>query len=136
MKITIFQKVYKPVDPQEAIGYYDGELWNKNSGNRGDGNMSGQIRMSPAELTDKAKRYGRSGDQIEQILEDLRSLQEDLRGQWEGQAFNRFDDQFVELSPKVLHFADLMRQIEKQLTTTADAMAQQDQELSRNFGLN
>lgn len=104
--------------------------------NRGDGNMSGQIRMSPAELTDKAKRYGRSGEQIEQILEDLRSLQEDLRGQWEGQAFNRFDDQFVELSPKVLHFADLMRQIEKQLTTTADAMAQQDQELSRNFGLN
>lgn len=97
--------------------------------------MSGQIRMSPAELTDKAKRYGRSGDQIDQILKDLTALQSDLRGQWEGKAFQQFDVQFNELTPKVKNFSELMREIELQLTKTADAVARQDEELSRNFGL-
>lgn len=104
--------------------------------NRGDGKMSGQIRMSPAELTEKAKRYGRSGEQIDQILKDLSNLQNDLRAQWEGKAFNKFDDQFRDLRPKVQNFAELMRQIDDQLTRTAEAVAQQDEELSRNFGLN
>ena len=104
--------------------------------NRGDGKMSGQIRMSPAELKEKAKRYGRSGEQIDQILKDLNNLQTDLRAQWEGKAFNKFDDQFIDLRPKVQNFAELMRQIDDQLTRTAEAVAQQDEELSRNFGLN
>jgi WXG100 family type VII secretion target len=97
--------------------------------------MSGQIRMSPAELADKAKRYGRSGDQIDQILKDLTILQSDLQSQWEGKAFTQFQAQFDELSPKVQNFAHLMREIEGQLTKTADAVARQDEELSRNFGL-
>lgn len=97
--------------------------------------MSGQIRMSPAELADKAKRYGRSGDQIEQILKDLSMLQKDLKAEWEGKAFEQFDIQFNDLSPKVQNFAELMRQIETQLTKTAEAVAQQDEALSRNFGL-
>ena len=97
--------------------------------------MSGQIRMSPAELADKAKRYGRSGDQIDQILTDLTRLQTDLKGEWEGKAFTQFQAQFDELSPKVQKFSELMREIEAQLTKTADAVARQDEELSRNFGL-
>ena len=99
-------------------------------------NMSGQIRMSPAELTDKAKRYGRSGDQIHQILTDLTNLQTDLKAEWEGKAFVQFEHQFDELSSKVQKFSELMHQIEDQLNKTADAVAQQDEDLSRNFGLN
>lgn len=98
--------------------------------------MSGQIRMSPAELTSKATRYGRSGEQINQILTDLKNLQNELRGEWEGKAFAQFDQQFIELSPKVQNFSELMHKIEDQLKKTADAVAQQDEDLSRNFGLN
>lgn len=98
--------------------------------------MAGQIRMTPAELTAKAARYGQSSRQIEQILTDLRNLQNELRGEWEGRAFERFDDQFNELSPKVQNFAQLMQEINEQLTKTADAVAQHDEQLSRNFGLN
>ncbi|MEN2768994.1 WXG100 family type VII secretion target [Ornithinibacillus xuwenensis] len=97
--------------------------------------MSGQIRMSPDQLQDKAKRYGQSAQQIDQILRDLSNLQEELRGEWEGRAFERFDDQFRELSPKVQDFSRLMQDIEMQLTKTAEAVAQQDQALSQNFGL-
>ncbi|GGB34817.1 WXG100 family type VII secretion target [Virgibacillus dakarensis] len=97
--------------------------------------MAGQIRMTPEELQAKAKRYGQSSDQISQILRDLSSLQEELRGEWEGRAFERFDDQFRELSPKVENFSQLMYEIQVQLEKTADAVAQQDEALSQNFGL-
>lgn len=97
--------------------------------------MSGQIRMSPSELMAKAKRYGQSSQRIEEILADLTNLQGELRSEWEGRAFERFDDQFTELQPRVRDFARLMQEIDDQLTKTADAMAQQDEALSRNFGL-
>ncbi|MBU5267401.1 WXG100 family type VII secretion target [Virgibacillus proomii] len=97
--------------------------------------MAGQIRMTPDQLQAKAKRYGHSAEQIEQILRDLSNLQEELRGEWEGRAFERFDDQFRQLKPKVQDFAQLMQEIEMQLTKTAEAVAQQDEALSQNFGL-
>ncbi|MFA8439387.1 WXG100 family type VII secretion target [Pueribacillus sp. YX66] len=97
--------------------------------------MAGQIRMSPEELKAKATRYGQSARQIEEILQNLTNLQEELRSEWEGRAFNRFDDQFNQLKPRVQDFAQLMEEINMQLTKTADAVAQHDEALSRNFGL-
>lgn len=97
--------------------------------------MSGQIKMSPAELSHKAREYGNSHDQINEIISRLETLQGELREQWEGQAFRSFDDQFTDLKPKVQNFANLMMEIQEQLTKTADAMADQDQALSQNFGL-
>ncbi len=52
----------------------------------------------------------------------------------EGLAFQRFDDQFNELMPKVKDFAILMEEIKMQLINTAEAMDEQDEALSRNFG--
>ncbi len=97
--------------------------------------MAGQIRMTPEELKSRATRYGQSGSQIEQILSDLTNLQAVLSQEWEGQAFNRFNDQFNQLSPKVRDFAQLMHDIHDQLNKTADAVAEHDEALSRNFGL-
>ncbi|MRX72685.1 WXG100 family type VII secretion target [Bacillus lacus] len=97
--------------------------------------MAGQIRMTPEQLQAKAKRYGQGSQQIEQILRDLTNLQEELRGEWEGRAFERFDDQFRELSPRVQDFSRLLQEIETQLVKTAEAVAQQDEALSQNFGL-
>lgn len=97
--------------------------------------MSGQIRMSPEELKAKAKSYGDSSQQIEQILSNLRTLQGELRDQWEGRAFEAFDSQFIDLEPKVQSFAQLLEDIHQQLRNTADAVADHDEQLSRNFGL-
>ncbi|MEN2665797.1 WXG100 family type VII secretion target [Listeria aquatica] len=96
--------------------------------------MSGQIRMSPAELRDRAKTYGTSARDIEQMLQRLSQTQEQLQNEWEGQAFARFDDQFNQLKPKATEFANLMDQIEQQLQKTASNVEEQDQQLSQNFG--
>ncbi|MEW9676383.1 WXG100 family type VII secretion target [Lentibacillus sp. L22] len=97
--------------------------------------MAGQIRMTPDELQAKAQRYGQGSDKIDEVLNDLSNLQEELRGEWEGRAFERFDDQFNELRPKVKDFAQLMQEIQVQLQKTAEAVAEQDEALSQNFGL-
>ncbi|MBC6310975.1 WXG100 family type VII secretion target, partial [Listeria sp. FSL L7-1582] len=55
---------------------------------------------------------------------------------WEGEAFRKFDDQFQQLKPKVTDFSNLMHQIEQQLAKTANAVEENDANLSRNFGLN
>lgn len=69
-------------------------------------------------------------------MNNLQRLQDTLRTEWEGAAFQGFDNQFNELKPKVQNFAELMQQINTQLDKTAQAMQQNDQALSRNFGLN
>ncbi|MBU9723479.1 MULTISPECIES: WXG100 family type VII secretion target [Bacillaceae] len=97
--------------------------------------MAGQIRMTPDQLQAKAKRYGQGSQQVDQVLRELSNLQEELRGEWEGRAFQRFDDQFRELSPKIQDFSRLLQEIEMQLVKTAEAVAQQDEALSQNFGL-
>ncbi len=96
--------------------------------------MSGQIKMTPAELTQKAGQYGQSAETIRDVLGRLESLQRELEQQWQGQAFQSFNTQFEDLRPKVTNFAQLMDDIKDQLTKTADAMEQQDQALSQNFG--
>ena len=71
--------------------------------------MAGQIRMSPEELKSKAARYGNGGSTIEDILRDLTNLQSDLRGEWEGRAFEGFDRQFIDLAPKVKSIEEILR---------------------------
>lgn len=97
--------------------------------------MSTPIRMSPEELKATAQDYGRSYETIMTMLTDLKGTQANLAAQWEGRAFESFELQFEQLRPKVEEFALLMEEIKMQLTKTADAMAEQDQALSQNFGL-
>lgn len=96
--------------------------------------MSGQIQMSPEELKSTARDYGKNCETLQTMLTELRGTQDKLAAQWKGRAFESFEMQYEELRPKVEDFADLMQQIEQQLTKTAEAMAEQDQALSQNFG--
>ncbi|MFB1099708.1 MULTISPECIES: WXG100 family type VII secretion target [Bacillaceae] len=96
--------------------------------------MSGQIRMTPEQLQNHAKRYGKGSQTIDDVLTDLSNLQVQLRSEWEGRAFDRFDDQFIQLKPKVQEFSQLMLDIQQQLEKTAQAVQEQDEALSQNFG--
>jgi len=97
--------------------------------------MAGQIRMSPDELHSKSQSYGDGAEQITEVLERLQNLQDQLRDEWEGRAFERFDEQFEQLRPKVNDFEELLREIQTQLQKTAQAMQEQDETLAQNFGL-
>ena len=84
--------------------------------------MSDQIRVSTETLQSRAREYGKAANDIRVILNNLQRLQDTLRTEWEGAAFQGFERQFLELKPKVVNFADLMQQINTQLDKTAEAM--------------
>lgn len=91
--------------------------------------------MSPEELKSKAKVYDRSSQELRGILTNIGNIQDELRSEWEGLAFIKFDEQYDQLAPKVKEFSILMEKIHEQLTKTAQAVQDQDVALSRNFGL-
>jgi WXG100 family type VII secretion target len=97
--------------------------------------MSGQIRMTPEQLKQRAKMYVTGSEKIDEVLRDLTNVQRDLAAEWEGQAFGKFDEQFNQLVPKVQNFSNLLREINTQLENTAEAVRLHDEQLSRNFGL-
>lgn len=68
-------------------------------------------------------------------MSDLIRDQGEIAANWEGQAFNRFEEQFNQLSPKVEQFAQLLEEIKQQLNSTTDTVEETDQQLSRKFGL-
>lgn len=96
--------------------------------------VSGQIRMSPEELRLRAKTYKDKSGDIDTILNELSTLQETLRSEWEGKAFEGFDNQFQQLKPKVQDFSQLLMDINSQLEQTASALQEQDEVLGRGFG--
>lgn len=98
--------------------------------------MSGTIRMSPEELRQRAKTYKDKSNDIDSILNQLSNLQETLRSEWEGKAFEGFDQQFQQLKPKVQDFSQLLLDINGQLEQTATALQTQDETLGRGFGFN
>ena len=53
--------------------------------------MSGQIRVSPETLQSRAREYGKAANDIRVILSNLQRLQDTLRSEWEGAAFQGFD---------------------------------------------
>lgn len=97
--------------------------------------MANRIMISPEQLKQRAREYGNSSNQINQILKNLQTLQDNLRAEWEGEAFKGFDEQFLQLKPKVQQFAELMLKINQQLDKTADIMVENDQKLKSGFGL-
>lgn len=97
--------------------------------------MAGQIRMTPEQLKQRAKVYYNSGITIEDMMNKLNQVQTQIASEWEGRAFERYDEQFRQLAGEVEKFAQLMFEIDQQLQKTAEAMAQQDEALSQNFGL-
>ena len=89
-----------------------------------------QIKLSPEELRTSATKYTAGSEEVTQVLTSLRSEQETIRANWEGHAFDSFDEQFNELAPKIEAFAQLLQDIQTQLNVVADSLEETDNALA------
>ena len=96
--------------------------------------MTGQIRVSPEVLQGRAREYGKASNDINAILSNLQRLQDTLRGEWEGQAFQGFDAQFNELKPKVQNFAELLKQCNNTTKTYHVTLGYNSNKIIRDWG--
>ena len=89
-----------------------------------------QIKLSPEELRTSASKYTNGSEEVTAVLTTLRSEQETIRANWEGNAFDSFDQQFNELAPKIEDFAQLLQDINAQLNNVATTLEETDQALA------
>ena len=60
-----------------------------------------QIKLTPEDLRASAQRYAQGSQEIDQILTTLTHEQQVIDANWDGSAFDSFEAQFNELSPKI-----------------------------------
>jgi WXG100 family type VII secretion target len=93
-----------------------------------------RIKLSPQELRTSATKYTDGSNQVTEVLQRLQTEQDTISGNWEGSGFESFDAQFEALKPKVVEFAELLEQINKQLNEVATIMEETDQNISSAIG--
>lgn len=67
---------------------------------------------------------------MDQVLTSLTREQAVISENWDGSAFDSFEQQFNELSPKIKEFAQLLQDINAQLIKVADIVEQTDQDIA------
>ena len=93
-------------------------------------NVMARIKLTPDELRASAQRYTDGAENVNQVLSSLTNEQAIISENWEGSAFQSFEEQFNELSPKIKEFAQLLQDINAQLVKVADIVEQTDQDIA------
>ena len=97
--------------------------------------MSGQIRMTPEQMRQRAGEFRTESDNTEQVISKMQSLIGTLRSEWEGQAAQKFDEQFQQLKPSFQKMRELISDVATQLDQTAMAVEQLDRDIAGKFGV-
>ena len=97
--------------------------------------MSGQIRMTPEQMRMRAGNFRTEGGNVDSVINKMQGLIGELRSEWEGQAAQKFDEQFQQLKPSFIKMKDLIGDIAMQLDQTANAVEQMDREIASKFGV-
>ncbi|AXQ79412.1 WXG100 family type VII secretion target [Streptococcus chenjunshii] len=92
------------------------------------------IKLTPEELRTSSQKYGTGATDIDQILTTLTNEQAVISENWSGSAFDSFEVQFNELSPKIKQFSQLLEDIQTQLNSVADTIEQTDQDIASKIG--
>ncbi|CAD5900937.1 MULTISPECIES: WXG100 family type VII secretion target [Carnobacterium] len=93
-----------------------------------------QIKLTPDELEASATKYTAGASDVREVLSRLSQEQNNISQNWDGTAFEKFEQQFYELSGKVNEFADLLDQINTQLNQVATTIRDTDAEIASKLG--
>lgn len=92
--------------------------------------MSGNIRVTPAELVVMSTRYNGESGQVGEQITRLDSMISQLQGMWEGEASRAFAEQYETLKPSFIQMQQLLEDISSQLNSTARALEEADQQIA------
>ncbi|MGL5041574.1 MAG: WXG100 family type VII secretion target [Culicoidibacterales bacterium] len=92
------------------------------------------IKLTPEELRLQSNIYGKSAGEITVMLGRLDGVQREISANWDGEAWNKFEEQYGELSKKVRDFSNLLEDIDKQLKEVARVVEETDREIASKLG--
>ena len=95
--------------------------------------MAGQIRLTPDQMRQRSGEVRTQGETFGGVIDRMQGIINELRTEWEGQASERFEDQFTRLKPSFQQMRELIDDIGGQLNATADAVEQLDRDIAGKF---
>lgn len=95
--------------------------------------MSGQIRMTPASMRNRAKEYQNQAELVGEVISKMDSLLIDLQAEWDGDASSAYAEKYDILRPGFVKAQELITDISKALTETADVVEQTDANIASEF---
>ena len=97
--------------------------------------MLDQFKMRPQELRNRGDDFKRAGGDIERIIGEMGRWINDLKVNWEGQAAQKFEQQFMDLKPHFNNMQELVTTISQQLHASATYVEEVDREMAQKFGV-
>lgn len=95
--------------------------------------MSGQIRMTPATMRERATSYHNESENLQGIISRMDGLLEQLQTEWEGAASSSYAEKYAQLKPGFEEARDLIQDISDALNKTADIVEETDNSISIQF---
>lgn len=92
------------------------------------------ISLSPEELTSQASVYSDARDRIETAIQAVNTANGEMQAHWQGSAFNSYLEQYEQLRVNVVKFQDLLTEINQQLVSYANTVAERDNADASGFG--
>ncbi|GAB2023720.1 WXG100 family type VII secretion target [Pseudolactococcus yaeyamensis] len=93
-----------------------------------------QISVTPEELKEQAQVYTRSKEEIETTIQNVNRMNDTIAQEWKGAAFEAYLEQYNQLYQNVRQFEELLANINQQLNTYADTIAERDAQDAQSFG--
>lgn len=93
-----------------------------------------QISVTPEELKEQAQVYTRSKEEIESAIQNVNRMNDTIAQEWKGAAFEAYLEQYNQLYQNVRQFEELLANINQQLNTYANTIAERDAQDAQSFG--
>lgn len=93
-----------------------------------------QIRLTPEQMRGRAGDFRNARADYEAMVQSMNRLIETLQTEWEGQASQKFVEQFEGLKPSFDSMRQLIEDIAGQLDATANAVEQLDMDIAGRMG--
>jgi len=92
--------------------------------------MSGIIRVTPAELEAMSNRYNNESGEVAAQIGRLDGMISELTSVWEGASSRAFAEQYERLKPHFNDMRDLLSEIGVQLNRTGQALRDADEQIA------
>ena len=96
---------------------------------------SGQIRMTPDIMRERAGEYRTEADNVQSVIDKMDRLLETLLTEWEGSASEAYANKFAELRPSFVKGKELIDDIAAALDKTAEAVESTDTQIANQFSM-
>jgi len=83
---------------------------------------SGQIRMTPDTMRERAGEYRTEADNVQSVIDKMDRLLETLLTEWEGSASEAYANKFAELRPSFVKGKELIDKIHSMPDSTPQAV--------------